>query len=63
MLVYEYKVDAAPAQYARMDHAIRIAQFARNTRLRLWMDMPGIAANALPVNGRPRANDSPSPPW
>jgi len=39
MLVYEYKLDAAPAQYARMDEAIRIAQFVRNKSLRLCMDV------------------------
>jgi hypothetical protein len=37
MLVLEYKLDAAPAQYARMDEAIRSAQFVRNRCLRLWM--------------------------
>ncbi|HKB46672.1 MAG TPA: transposase, partial [Ktedonobacterales bacterium] len=47
MLVYEYKLDAAPAQYARMDEAICIAQFIRNKSLRLWMDTPGTSANDL----------------
>jgi putative transposase len=49
MLVYEYTLDAAPAQYARMDVAIRSAQFVRNKSLRLWMDVPGTSANDLQV--------------
>jgi putative transposase len=49
MLIYEYKLDAASAQYARMDAAIRIAQFIRNKCLRLWMDVPGTTANDLQV--------------
>jgi putative transposase len=49
MLVYEYTLDAAPAQDARMDAAIRSAQFVRNTSLRLWMDVPGTSANDLQV--------------
>jgi putative transposase len=52
MLVYEYKLDAAPAQYARMDEAIRSAQFVRNKCLRLWMDTRGTTsttANDLQV--------------
>ena len=35
MLVYEYKLDEARVQYARIDEAIRIAQFVRNKSLRL----------------------------
>ena len=50
MLVYEYQLDAAPAQYARMDEAIRSAQFVRNKSLRLWMDTPGTSANDLQLN-------------
>jgi putative transposase len=38
MLVYEYKLDGTSVQYARIDEAIRVAQFVRNTCLRLWMD-------------------------
>jgi putative transposase len=47
MLVYEYKLRLAPAQQAAIDEAIRIAQFIRNTCLRLWMDGRGITANDL----------------
>lgn len=50
MLVYEYKLDGTQAQYARMDEAIRIAQFVRNKCLRLWMDTPGTTANDLQVH-------------
>jgi putative transposase len=49
MLVYEYKLDGTPAQYAQMDEAIRIAQFVRNKRLRRWMDEQGISANDLQI--------------
>src|SRR5690242_15399945 len=49
MLVYEYKLDGTPAQYAQMDEAIRIAQFVRNKCLRRWMDEQGISANDLQV--------------
>jgi putative transposase len=59
MLVFEYKLDAAPAQYTRMDEAIRSAQFVRNTCLRLWMDMSGITANDLQVNCSQLAQASP----
>jgi putative transposase len=38
MLVYEYKLDGTTAQYARIDGAIRVAQFVRNKCLRRWMD-------------------------
>ena len=47
MLVYEYKLAAAPAQYAQMDEAIRVAQFVRNTCLRKWRDEHRIGANEL----------------
>jgi putative transposase len=65
MLVYEYKLDAAPALYARMDEAIRIAQFVRNKSLRLWLDVrstPGgtnITANDLQLQGSQLAKDFP----
>ncbi len=49
MLVFEYKLDGKPAQYAAIDEAIRVNQFVRNKCLRLWMD----ADNDHPV----RAND------
>jgi putative transposase len=57
MLVLEYKLDAATAQYARMDAAIRSAQFVRNTCLRLWMDVPGTTANDLQVHCSQLAKD------
>ncbi|HEU4782687.1 MAG TPA: transposase [Ktedonobacterales bacterium] len=50
MLIYEYKLDGTKTQYARMDEAIRTAQFVRNKSLRLWMDTPGANANDLQVN-------------
>jgi putative transposase len=59
MLVYEYKLDAAPAQYARMDAAIRSAQFVRNTCLRLWMEVPGTTANDLQAHCSQLAQDFP----
>src|SRR5258707_7752877 len=59
MLLYEYKLDAAPAQYARMDEAIRIAQFIRNKCLRVWMDVPGISANDLQIQCSQLAKDVP----
>jgi len=59
MLVFEYKMDAAQAQYARMDEAIRSAQFVRNKCLRLWMDTPGTSANDLQVHCSQLAHDFP----
>lgn len=47
MLIYEYKIDATPAQYAAMDEAIRICQFIRNKCLALWMNERGIYKNDL----------------
>lgn len=38
MLIYEYKLDGAKAQFAAIDEAIRVCQFIRNKCLRLWMD-------------------------
>lgn len=38
MLIYEYKLDGAQAQYAALDEAIRVCQFIRNKCLRKWMD-------------------------
>jgi putative transposase len=57
MLVYEYKLDASPAQYARIDEAIRAGQFVRNKCLRLWMDGRGVSANDLQVFCSRLAND------
>jgi putative transposase len=45
MLIYEYKVDATPAQYTAIDEAIRICQFIRNKCLVLWMNEHGIVKN------------------
>src|SRR5260370_12117814 len=59
MLVYEHTLDGAKAQYARMDHAIRIAQFVRNKSLRVWMDVPGTSANALQIQCSQLAKDVP----
>src|SRR5260370_42259319 len=49
-LALEYKLDAAHVQYARMDAAIRSAQFVRNKSLRVWMDVPGTTASDLQVH-------------
>ncbi len=57
MLVYEYKLDASPAQYARIDEAIRVGQFVRNKCLRLWMDSRGVSAHDLQVFCSRLAND------
>ena len=47
MLIYEYKLDGNPAQYAAIDEAIRVVQFIRNKCLRLWMDTRGTTKNDL----------------
>ncbi len=47
MLIYEYKLDGTPAQFAAIDEAIRVVQFIRNKCLRLWMDERGISKNDL----------------
>ena len=47
MLIYEYKLDGNPAQYAAIDEAIRVVQFIRNKCLRLWMDTGGTTTNDL----------------
>src|SRR5712692_4767265 len=47
MLIYEYKLDGTPSQYAAIDEAIRIVQFIRNKCLRLWMDTRGTNKNDL----------------
>ena len=49
MLIYEYKLDGSPTQYAAIDEAIRITQFIRNKCVRLWMDERGISKNDLQV--------------
>ncbi len=47
MLIYEYKLDGTPAQYAAIDEAIRVVQFIRNKCVRLWMDTRGTGKNDL----------------
>lgn len=47
MLIYEYKVDATPAQEAAIEEAIRIVQFVRNKALHLWMETRGTNRNDL----------------
>jgi putative transposase len=47
MLIYEYKVDGTPQQYAAIEEAIRVVQFIRNKALRLWMDTHGTSKNDL----------------
>src|SRR5258708_8343111 len=59
MRVYEYTLDAAPAQCASMDEAIRIAQFIRNKSLRVWMDVRGSSANAVQIQCSQLAKDVP----
>jgi putative transposase len=47
MLIYEYKLDGTPTQYAATREAIRVVQFIRNKALRLWMDTRGTGKNDL----------------
>jgi IS605 OrfB family transposase len=47
MMIYEYKLDGTPKQYAAIDEAIRITQFIRNKCLRKWMDEDGVSSNDL----------------
>ncbi len=42
MIVLETKLRGNPAQFARIDEAIRTAQFIRNKCLRYWMDNKGV---------------------
>jgi len=42
MIVLEFKLDGATAQYAALDDAIRATQFIRNKCLRLWVDGRGV---------------------
>jgi putative transposase len=56
MLVYEYPLDAAPAQHACMDEAIRVAHCVRKKSRRQWMDVPGTTANDLHVQCRQLAH-------
>ncbi len=47
MLIYEYKLDGNPAQYASIDEAILVVQFIHNKCIRLWMDGRRINKNDL----------------
>ena len=47
VLIYEYKADGTPQQYAAIEEAIRVVQFVRNKALRLWMDTRGTSKNDL----------------
>lgn len=42
MIVLEFKLVGAPAQYAAIDEAIRTTQFVRNKCVRYWMDHRGV---------------------
>ena len=47
MLVFESKLKGSPAQFAKLDEAIRTGQFIRNACLRYWMDNQGVTKNDL----------------
>lgn len=47
MLIYEYKLDATPAQEAAIEEAIRVTQFVRNKAVRLWRDGRGVSRQEL----------------
>jgi len=47
MLVIEAKLKGAAFQYAKLDEAIRTAQFVRNKCLRHWSDNKGVTRNDL----------------
>src|SRR5262249_42458476 len=57
MLVYDYKLDGAPARYTRIASSIRVAQFVRSRRLLMWMDTQGFPANALQAHCSQLATD------
>ena len=57
MLIYEYKVDGTPQQYAAIEEAIRVVQFIRNKALRLWMDTRGTSKNDLQCLCAPLARE------
>lgn len=59
MLIYEYKLDGTPAQYAAIEEAIRTVQFIRNKCLRLWMDSRGTSKNDLQCSCAPLAQEYP----
>jgi putative transposase len=47
LLVIEAKLKGSPSQYAKLDEAIRTAQFVRNKCLRHWEDNHNISRNDL----------------
>ena len=48
MLVVEAKLkNGTLEQYQKLDEAIRVSQFVRNTCVRYWMDNKGITRNDL----------------
>ncbi len=47
MLIYEYKLDGTPQQYAAIEEAICVVQFIRNKALRFWMEVRGTSKNDL----------------
>ena len=47
MIVIEAKLKGTASQYAKLDEAIRTAQFVRNKCLRFWMDNKGVTRNDL----------------
>ena len=47
MLVFESKLKGSPAQFAKLDEAIRTGQFIRNSCLRYWLDNKGTTKNDL----------------
>jgi len=49
MIVLEFKLSGAAAQYAALDAAIRTTQFVRNKCVRKWMDEPGVKPYDLNV--------------
>jgi transposase len=49
VLMLDYKLRVTPAQQAKIDEAIRTAQFIRNKALRFWADGRGVGDNDLQV--------------
>ncbi|MGK7928920.1 MAG: RNA-guided endonuclease InsQ/TnpB family protein, partial [Spirulina sp.] len=47
MIVIEAKLKGTASQYAKLDEAIRTAQFVRNKCLRFWIDNKGVTRNDL----------------
>jgi putative transposase len=57
MLIYEYKLDGTPAQYAAIEDAIRITQFIRNKCIGQWMDGRRVSRNDLQASCASFAKD------